>query len=99
MRLGLLGLALTVAACAPVPMTPERAERLCREDAGLADGVQGRVGVGIGTGGGRAKGSITVTDRVFNPQSEEDFLRDCIDRRLAGEPQPTTFGITVGAST
>lgn len=82
--------------CAPVPMTPERAERLCREEAGLADGVQGNVGVGVGTGGARAKGSIVLTDRVFNPQTEEEFMSECIERRLAGEPRPTRFGISVG---
>ena len=80
-------------------MTPERAERLCREEVGGADGVQGRVGVGVGTGGAKAKGSITVTNRVFNPQSDADFMRDCVARRLAGRPAPTTFGITVGART
>ncbi|MEM9584577.1 MAG: hypothetical protein AAGA08_15820 [Pseudomonadota bacterium] len=65
----------------------------------MADGVEGRVGVGVGTGGGRAKGSITVTDRVFNPQSDVEFLQECIDRRMTGKPAPTTFGITVGART
>ncbi len=97
----LVGISLVagITACAPVPMTAERAEKLCREDIGLADGVQGTVGVGVGTGGGRAKGSITVTDRVFNPQSEQDYLRECVDRRLAGKPAPTRFGITIGART
>ena len=86
-------------ACTPTPMTLERADKLCREDIGLADGVQGNVGVGVGTGGGRAKGSITVTDRVFNPQSEEDYLAECIARRMNGEPAPVTYGITVGGRT
>ena len=80
-------------------MTPERAEALCREEVGQADGVSGRVGVGIGTGGPKAKGSITVTNRVLNPQSEEEFFAECIDRRLAGRPAPTTFGITIGGRT
>lgn len=80
-------------------MTPERAEALCREDAGLADGVQGRVGVGVGTGGGKAKGSITVTNRVLNPQTEDEFIRSCVARKLNGEPEPTTIGITIGGST
>lgn len=89
---------LLLAACAPVPVSPERAAQLCREEVGLADGVQGYVGVGVGTGGGKAKGSITVTDRVFNPQSADEAFAACIDRRVTGKPQPTTFGITVGAS-
>lgn len=86
-------------ACAPVPMTPERAERLCREDAPLADGFAGRVGVGVGTGGAKARGGIVVTDRVFNPQTEEEFMRDCVARRLDGEPAPTRVGVTIGGST
>lgn len=90
---------MLVAACAPGPMTAERAEKLCREDIGLADGVQGTVGVGVGTGGAKAKGSITVTNRALNPQSEAEYLRECIDRRMAGEPAPATFGITIGART
>jgi hypothetical protein len=89
---------LLLAACAPVPVSPERAAQLCRDEVGLADGVQGYVGVGVGTGGGKAKGSITVTDRVFNPQSADEAFAACIDRRVNGKPQPTTFGITVGAS-
>jgi hypothetical protein len=80
-------------------MTPERALRLCHDDAGLADGVRGNVGVGIGSGGGRARGSITVTNRVFNPVSEEDFIAQCVDDRLAGRGRPTTVGITIGGST
>jgi hypothetical protein len=91
-------LPVTLIACAPVPMTLERAERICREDAGLADGFAGNVGVGIGTGGAKARGSITVTNKILNPQSEPDFMRECVMRVLNGERRPATFGITVGAS-
>jgi len=86
-------------ACTPVPMTPERAEQLCRDEVRQADGVSGTVGVGIGTGGPKAKGSITVTDRVLNPQTEEEFLAECIARRVEGKPAPTRVGITIGAKT
>lgn len=99
LAISLLGLS---AACAPVPVSPERAEALCRQEVGQADGVSGNVGVGVGVGGGssgaKAKGSITVTDRVFNPQTEQEFLAECIARRVNGEPAPTTVGITIGAS-
>ena len=86
-------------ACAPVPVTRERAEQLCRDEAGLADGVQGRVGIGIGTGGPRVGAGIIITDRVFGPQTEEEFLEECIERRMAGNPAPTRTGITIGGST
>ena len=87
-------------ACAPVPMTPERALLLCQqEEAGLADGVRGNVGVGVGSGGARARGSITVTNRVFNPVSAEDYIAQCVDDRLSGRGRPATVGITIGAGT
>ncbi|WP_299303755.1 hypothetical protein [uncultured Litoreibacter sp.] len=92
-------LPLLALACAPQPVTLDRADKLCREDIGLADGVRGNVGVGVGTGGAKAKGSITVTNRVLNPQSDEEFLRECIARRMNGEPAPVTYGITVGGRT
>ncbi|EPX81577.1 hypothetical protein [Litoreibacter arenae] len=94
-----LVLPLLMAACAPVPMSPERAARECRDEVGLADGVQGNIGVGVGTGGGKARGSITVTDKVFRPQSADAAFAECIDRKISGKPQPTTFGITIGAKT
>ncbi len=79
-------------------MSPERAEALCREEAGLADGVQGRVGVGIGSDGPAGKGAVTITNRVFDPQTEAEFLSECIARRTAGEPKPTIVGVNLGGS-
>ena len=98
-NLALLSLAALLGACAPKPVSPERAEALCRQDARGADGVSGNVGVGVGTGGARAKGSITIDSRVLNPQTEDEFLAQCIQRRIDGRPAPTRFGITLGAST
>ncbi|RLJ59472.1 hypothetical protein BCF46_1621 [Litoreibacter meonggei] len=88
-----------LAACAPVPVSPERAAEMCRKEVGLADGVQGNIGVGVGTGGGKARGSITVTDKVFRPQSADAAFAACVDRKVNGKPEPTTFGITIGAKT
>ena len=79
-------------------MTVERAERMCREDAGLADGFSGNVGIGVGTGGVKSRGAIIVTNKILNPQSEPEFMRECVTRVLNGERRPTTFGLTVGAS-
>lgn len=92
-----LALAL-LAACAPSPMTPERAARECRAEAPLADGFAGRVGVGAGSRGASAKAGVTITNRVFSPQSRADFMANCIDRKLSGAPQPTTVGVTIGGS-
>ncbi|MGB3408904.1 MAG: hypothetical protein WBA67_15590 [Jannaschia sp.] len=96
---GIVLLPLLVIACAPVPMSAERAQELCSRELRQADGVSGSIGVGIGSGGARARGGITVTNRVLNPQTPEDFLADCIARRVAGKPAPATFGLTVGGRT
>lgn len=92
-------MALMTAACAPQPVSLERADALCRDELRGADGVTGNVGVGVGTGGVRAGGSVTIDDRVLNPQTEEEFLAECISRKVNGEAGPTRFGITVGART
>ncbi len=94
----LVACSLIASACAPTPMTADRAERLCREEADLADGVRGTVGIGVGSGGPRTKAGITITNRIFDPQSEADFIADCVARRMAGRPPPTTAGLTVGGS-
>ncbi|PTX57158.1 hypothetical protein C8N43_1824 [Litoreibacter ponti] len=94
-----LAVALVAVACAPAPVSPERAAELCRNEPGLADGVSGNVGVGVGSGGGKAKGSIVLTDRVFNPEDPQDAFEACVRRKVNGEPDPTRFGITIGAST
>ncbi|WP_172299341.1 hypothetical protein [Pseudoruegeria sp. HB172150] len=96
--LALAGLPVLLSACAPTPMTLERAERQCREEARLSDGVAGNVRVGVGSRGPSAGGSVTVTNRILSPQSQGDFMQECIARTMRGEPRPTTVGITIGAS-
>ena len=88
-----------LSACAPVPMNQERAEELCRDEAGLADGVEGSVGVGVGTSGVSGGVGVTVNNRVLSPQSEAEFMAECVARRMSGEPAPATFGIRLGTST
>ncbi|WP_298436637.1 hypothetical protein [uncultured Jannaschia sp.] len=92
----LLLLTVLITACAPVPMTRERALHECRSEARLADGIAGSVGVGVGSGGGLADGELVVTSRVFDPRSERAVLAECMDRRMAGRPEPTIVGVTLG---
>ena len=92
-RAALVLLPLLAAACAP---SPQSAARRCQANAPLADGIAGSVGVGVSNGGPVRTGSLTVTNRVFNPQSEEQFIADCIERALDGRPEPTTFGASSG---
>lgn len=96
MRTGFFLLPLLVMACTTAPPTPERALRQCRAEAPLADGISGSVGAGISNRGPVGDGSITITNRVFDPQSEDEYITDCIDRVLNGRPPPTTYAISMG---
>ncbi len=87
-------LAPASACAAPAPMTPERAERLCAEQVGLADGFAGAVEVGIGDGGTRTGASITLSERIFNPQTDREFMADCVERRLEGKPAMTEVNVS-----
>ncbi|WP_371156350.1 hypothetical protein [Jannaschia sp. 2305UL9-9] len=90
---------LATAACAPPPVSAERAARLCQNEAEQSDGISGRVGVGIGTGGPSARAGITITDAIFNPRTRDEALANCIQRRTTGGRTPTTVGITLGGRT
>lgn len=90
--------ALTLTACSSQPPTRATAERLCQSEARQADGISGSVGVGGGSGGPTAGGRVTITSDILNPRNEADALRDCIARRMAGQPNPSNNGLTVGIS-
>lgn len=98
-RGALLFLPLLAVACAPVPLGPEEAARQCRAEAGLADGISGSIGAGVSNRGPVGTGSITVTNRVLNPQTEAEFISECMRRKVDGRPPPTTFGISAGRRT
>lgn len=89
-------LLLPLAACASGPPTPEMAARQCRAEAPLADGIAGSIGVGASSGGPVGSGSLVVTNRVLDPQSEDDYIADCLDRELGRRIPPTTHAITAG---
>ena len=95
--------ALALTSCGPPqPMTQARAERLCAQEVRAADGVTGQVGVGGGSDGPFAGGTVTVTNRVANPIPPEQALAACSARVLAGgRPDPTagaTIGISIGGN-
>lgn len=94
-----LCMTLAVAACG-AGQTPTRAtaERLCADEARQADGVSGSVGIGGGTGGPFAGGSVTITSDILNPRSEQEALASCVDRRLNNRPAPRGGGLTIGIS-
>ena len=83
-------------ACAPESMTPERAERLCAERIGLADGVSGVVEFGAGSDGAHSGASITLTRRIFTPQTEEEFMSECVGNLLEGRSSTTEVSVSAG---
>ncbi|MBF9035332.1 hypothetical protein HKCCE2091_13890 [Rhodobacterales bacterium HKCCE2091] len=96
-----LGLAalLALTACSDQVMSEARAERLCRDEARLADGFAGNVGVAGGTGGARAGGSITISNNILRPRDEAAVMESCIARRMAGRGGPGGFRLTVSGAT
>lgn len=98
-RITLIIVIAALTACGPSqPPSRATAERLCIPEARQADGISGRVGIGGGTGGPSASGSATINSNIFNPRSEQDALRDCVNRRLSGQPNPRGGGLTIGIS-
>ncbi len=90
--------ALLAACGASQPPSRATAERLCVDEARQADGISGRVGVGGGSAGPSAGGRVTITSDILTPRNEQDAFRDCVDRRMSGQPHPSGGGLTVGIS-
>lgn len=87
-------------ACGPQqPPSRATAERLCAQEAREADGISGQFGVAGGSGGPSAGGNISINSNILNPRNEQDALRDCVARRMGGQPNPRGGGLTVGIST
>ncbi len=96
----LLALLALLAACGP-PQPPTRATaaRLCADEARLADGFGGNVGIGGGSNGPFASGNVTITSDIRNPRPEAEALEACIQRRLAGDSGPAprpAFSVSLG---
>ena len=96
MRIPTLLALVSASACAPAPMTPERAERLCAERVGLADGIEGTIEMGFGSGGSRTGASITLTKRILAPQTEDEFMAECVGDLLEGRSAST--GVNISAT-
>jgi hypothetical protein len=85
-----------VAGCAAQPMTRDRAERLCADEARAADGISGTIGVGGGSAGPSAGGRLVINSAILDPQSEADALEACITRRMnGGGAAPPRSGLTL----
>jgi len=90
---------VSVSARAPAPTVPERAGRPRTKRAGPAEGIEGTVQVGIGSEGPRGKASVALTERIFIPRAEEEFMRDFMaERALEGKPAPAMIGVSAGSA-
>ena len=65
------------------------AEEACAQNADLSDGIRGQVRAGIGTNGPTGGLSITVTDRILNPTTPEEFYDNCVFQRSGQAPTRT----------
>jgi hypothetical protein len=74
---------LLLAACAPIPV--ERAEQMCLNDARLATGPRGTLGVGVSTDGPRATLDVTVSSDYLAGRDPAQVFAACV-RRRSGQP-------------
>ena len=80
-----LVLPLAFAACGPIPV--DRAEEACFEDARLAAGPRGFVGLGAGSGGVSGKFSITVTSDYIQGRDPAEVYEACVFNKSGQLPR------------
>ena len=84
-RTGLVGALLCtalLAACGPIPVS--EAERRCEEEARLASGPRGSVGLGVGSGGVVSDIDITISTDVLRGADPLAVYDRCV-RNLSGQ--------------
>lgn len=81
--LPLIALAL-LTACGPLPLP--QAEKVCIEDARLAQRPRGSVGLGYGSGGFGAVGDVTITSDFLFGRDPDAVYADCVRNRSGQSP-------------
>lgn len=84
--------ALGLSACSGT-MSVKTAEERCAAESDLSDGFRGEVRAGVGSNGPSGGLRLTVTDRVFNPQSPEDFYDTCVFQKSGQGPTRTLASV------
>ena len=85
MRFAVLLLAL--AACTPVPVSPERAAEICEDKARAAQGPTGRVSVGTNSRTGGFGGvEIGVSSDFIAGRDPLDVYNECVFDRTGAAP-------------
>lgn len=83
---GLLVVLLAAAACAPVPMSMERAEAQCADRARKAAAPTGSVGITVGSGGVDTRVAIGVSGDYLAGRDPQEVYRQCVLRYTGQEP-------------
>jgi len=76
--------AVTLAACAPVPL--ERAERECLRDAELASRPRGELAIGAGSGGTRARLEVDISSDFLLQRDPSQVYARCVLNRSGLPP-------------
>jgi len=79
-----LAVSTTLAACGPV--SPRRAAEQCEERARAAQGVQGRVGVGIGSRGVSSDLELSVTSDALRGRAPYVVYDQCVRAKTGQGP-------------
>jgi hypothetical protein len=82
-----LVIVLGLAACAPVPVDPNRAADLCEARARAAQGPTGRVGVGVNSNSGSFTNvEVGVTGDFLAGRDPNEVYEDCVFDRTGAAP-------------
>jgi hypothetical protein len=78
---------LALAACAPQPISPDRAAEICEERARAAQGPTGRVSIGANSNDGPFAGAqIGVTADYLVGREPVEVYRQCVYSRTGAAP-------------
>ncbi len=79
-------LPLAVSACAPAPVSVERAMTECRRETPRPGGVSGQMRVGVGSDGLRSGLSLVITGDALRSRSAEETYARCVKRKSGQWP-------------
>ena len=81
----MVGVALALAACAPLPLAD--AERECLRDARLAERPGGEIGIFAGNGGVQTTVGVEISTDYLRGKDPEDVYQSCVLRRSGEMPR------------
>lgn len=83
----IVALSWVLAACAPVPVSVERADQICAERARAAAGPTGRVTVGANSNSGPfSRVSVGVSSDFLRGRDPAEVYQECFFRRTGQVP-------------